>query len=269
MTADLIVDTDWLASHANHPSIVVIDVRAPTFYRQAHIPGATNVPFALLSWSAGRMPDAETVQRALSHAGVSRRTHIVVYDDGAGPDGAMVCFVLDYYRHPRFSLLDGGMTKWLHEARDAQEGVTETSPAAYDVGEPNLEVLASLQSVKEDLHRADAAIVDTRSSAEYMGIQPTASRDGHIPGAVNIDYVNNLVRTGEEIIQHRDPDELRDLYLRAGVTPDKRVVVYCQTGARSSESYVALRALGYPRVANYVRGWQEWGNAPDTPVEDA
>jgi len=52
-----------------------------------------------------------------------------------------------------------------------------------------------------------------------------------------------------------------------GVTPDKEIVVYCQTHHRSSHSYVMLKHLGYPHVRGYAGAWSEWGNDPELPIE--
>jgi thiosulfate/3-mercaptopyruvate sulfurtransferase len=52
-----------------------------------------------------------------------------------------------------------------------------------------------------------------------------------------------------------------------GVTPDKEVVVYCQTHRRSSHIYVVLKSLGFERVRGYPGSWSEWGNDPSTPIE--
>jgi thiosulfate/3-mercaptopyruvate sulfurtransferase len=51
------------------------------------------------------------------------------------------------------------------------------------------------------------------------------------------------------------------------VTPDKEVIVYCQTHHRSAHTYIVLKALGYPDVKGYPGSWSEWGNLPDTPIE--
>ena len=59
--------------------------------------------------------------------------------------------------------------------------------------------------------------------------------------------------------------QLRTIFERRGATPDKEIVVYCNTGFRSAHAYLALRLLGYPRVRNYVGSWQEWGNREGLP----
>ena len=57
------------------------------------------------------------------------------------------------------------------------------------------------------------------------------------------------------------------MYERAGVTPDREVVTYCQGGYRAAHSYLALRLIGYPRVRNYIGSWKEWGDRVDLPIE--
>ena len=98
-------------------------------------------------------------------------------------------------------------------------------------------------------------LVDARTPEEY--------ERGHIPGAVNINFLRNLSENGLPV--WRPADDLRAMYAAAGVTPDKHVVPYCATGARSAVTDFTLRWLGYPSVALYSASWQEWNANPDTP----
>ena len=90
-----------------------------------------------------------------------------------------------------------------------------------------------------------------------------AARGGAIPGAVHLEWTHNLDQNGA----FKPVSELREMYERAGVTPDKEVVTYCQGGYRAAHSYLALRLLGYPRVRNYIGSWKEWGDRVDLPIE--
>jgi thiosulfate/3-mercaptopyruvate sulfurtransferase len=99
-------------------------------------------------------------------------------------------------------------------------------------------------------------VLDARSPAEFRGEDVRAKFGGHIPGAVNVDWVENF--GGGTLL--KEPDALKALYAAKGITPDKEVIALCQTGQRSSVSYLTLRLLGYPKVGNYAGSWIEWGN---------
>ena len=90
-----------------------------------------------------------------------------------------------------------------------------------------------------------------------------AARGGAIPGAVHLEWTNNLGPDGA----FKPADELQADVRAAGVTPDREVVTYCQGGYRAAHSYIALRLIGYPRVRNYIGSWKEWGDRIDLPIE--
>jgi len=108
-------------------------------------------------------------------------------------------------------------------------------------------------------------ILDARSPAEYNGTDVRAKRGGHILGAVNIDW--QLAISPDDLKVFKPAAELRRLFEAAGVTPDKEVITYCQTGVRSAHTLFVLRLLGYNRVRNYDGSWAEWGNNPELPIE--
>jgi thiosulfate/3-mercaptopyruvate sulfurtransferase len=135
----------------------------------------------------------------------------------------------------------------------------------YAIREPDTSLAVSTEDLLESLDDHELMVLDVRASAEYEGFQMTAARNGHIPNAVNIEWSESL-EAGENGIQLRPRTDLEHTFMGAGVTPDRRIVVYCQSGHRASHSFLTLKHLGYPSVAQYAAGWQEWGNRPDTPV---
>ena len=91
---------------------------------------------------------------------------------------------------------------------------------------------------------------------------PRAARGGAIPGAIHIEWTHNLEQSGK----YKSDAELRALYEKAGITPDKEVIPYCQGGYRAAHSYIALRLLGFAKVRNYIGSWKEWGDRSDLPI---
>jgi thiosulfate/3-mercaptopyruvate sulfurtransferase len=114
------------------------------------------------------------------------------------------------------------------------------------------------------MKRPNVVIVDARSPAEYSGFDVQAKRGGHIPGALNIDWVRNV--TNDALKTFKPAPELRKMYEAAGVTPDKEIIVHCHTGVRAAHTIFTLSLLGYNRLRNYDGSWQEWGNRPDLPI---
>lgn len=93
--------------------------------------------------------------------------------------------------------------------------------------------------------------------------QEGAQRGGHIPGAVNIPWVQAVAEDGT----FKSRDELMGLYGNLGITADKEIIAYCRIGERSSHTWFALHyLLGYPNVRNYDGSWTEWGSAIGVPV---
>jgi thiosulfate/3-mercaptopyruvate sulfurtransferase len=117
----------------------------------------------------------------------------------------------------------------------------------------------------------EQVVLDVRSPLEFdgerfwpSGASEDAGRAGHVPGAVSVPI--DLLR--EEDDSFRPVEEMRRTLRRAGVTPDRRAIVYCTIGNRASQAWFAMRyLLGYPNVSVYYGSWVEWGKSPGTSIE--
>ena len=106
---------------------------------------------------------------------------------------------------------------------------------------------------------------DVRSDAEWEGKNDRGNkRAGHMPGAVHIEWLNNL--TSDQVQRLKPATELRAMFEKAGVTPDKEIVTVCQAGVRASHTATTLNLLGYKNVRVYDGSFGEWANREDTPI---
>ena len=159
-------------------------------------------------------------------------------------------------------VLDGGHDLWVKSGRPVTSECVAPTPSTWH-GDADPSKLATWRQVLAELGKPETAIVDTRSDAEYYGEAVRAKRGGAVPGAVHLEWTNNLQPDG----RFKPADELRAMYESRGVTPDKQVITYCQGGYRAAHAYLALRILGYPTVRNYTGSWKEWGDRLEAPIE--
>ncbi|AHC14360.1 sulfurtransferase [Salinispira pacifica] len=278
----LLIHTDEARRLIREGAILPVDCRGKDQYSRGHIPGAACISVAGLQdpeSPAGDLLPEEELIRTIRHAGIDSSRRLLLYDESGLVPSAKLFWILESLGRKNISLLDGGWPAWRQQnlpEETGNENVTNGS-AASETEAANPDGLftrsgentatAELEDVLNVLNAGDTAIVDARSAGEYSGETVTAEKNGHIPGAVHIEWQEHL----EDILTPRfkPKEDLRKLYESRGVTPGQNVIVYCRSGTRSSHSYFTLRYLGYSEVKNYAGSWLEWGNHPDTPVSSA
>lgn len=263
---ELLVETDWLEARLKEPGIRIVDLRAEKSYGEGHIPGAVRIDEGILrdpSEEDSYLPKPEKLAAVLGKAGISNESHVVAYDAEGGRAAARLWYVLAALGHDRASILNGGWTKWSAEKRPASVQAPEIAVAKF-TPKPVMALSCPASELKSS--SKDRIILDTRTKGEFEGSQTSKgfARAGHIPGAVHVDWTENV--TGPQKVFKALP-ELRKLYESKGVTPDKEIVTYCATGGRASHTFFALKLLGYPKVRIYYGSFGDWSSRADLPVE--
>ena len=247
-------------------SVRVVDVFNPTSQDRAFIPGAFHLPTpALIEGtppSTGKLPGKAQLDAVFGYIGYEPTQTIVVSDHEGGGWAGRLAWTLDVIGHTHWLYLDGGIHAWQQAGFDVTHAPTEAIRT-----EPDLTIdtnpLMEIDELMDSLGQEDLVIWDVRSRDEFLGFRPGAQRNGHIPGAVNIDWLdlmdhNNALRLRTDI---------RELLQEHGIEPDLKIVTHCQTHHRSGLSYMVARLLGYPSIRAYAGSWSEWGNRTDTPIE--
>jgi thiosulfate/3-mercaptopyruvate sulfurtransferase len=271
---DVLVTTDWVATHATDTSVRVVEVDVDTTaYDQGHVPGATawNWTTELCDTLVRDIVPARKLEELLGMSGIDNKTTIVLYGDNNNWFAAWAFWQLKIYGHKDVRIMDGGRKKWLAEGRDLATDKPALTKATYKASAPDVSLRAFLPEVQQAVKNRSAGLVDVRSPQEFTGeilappgLPETCQRGGHIPGAKSIPWSKACNDDGT----FKSIDELRALYAAQGITAERPVIAYCRIGERSSHTWFVLKhLLGFEHVKNYDGSWTEWGNLVGAPVE--
>lgn len=259
---------------------LVWDVRAPAEYAKGHIAGAVSIgdaPSVLRDGNREDFISVAAIEQILGSAGIDPSREIVVYGNRGTWNPYFALYTTQYFGGKSTSVYHGGIEDWIDAAKPITSAPTKLPSIALKLTVDTSRV-ASTREVIDKVGKANVQILDVRTTAEFEGNDIRAIRGGHVPGAVNIPYERNwqdpdtLAKLGKKQVNSsvgmslKPVDELRKMY--AGLDKEKETIVYCQSGARASESAGVLQQLGFKNVKVYDSSWLGYASALDAPAEN-
>ena len=264
----ILVTTEELDDYLDSGEVRVVDLSKSEHYASSHIPGASHLDYVTLldgnKPAPGRLPPDKQLEQLSSTLGLSNGCRIVACDDEGSGRAARLVWTLHVMGYTNCSVLDGGMTAWRNEQRrlSVEQTVWEnTSPTV--VMDPSL--IATREYILSQLNEDHTILVDARTPEEYKGEKRLSTRSGHIPGAINLNWLDTIDTNNHLRLKPRRI--LEDILETRQILPALEVITYCQTHHRSAHTWVLLKSLGYPTVRGYPGSWSEWGNDPETPIQ--
>ena len=267
-----LVDTTWLAAQLGRRGLVIVDCRAQPQYNGGHIPGSVcmspeNVRGVVEGVSAMLMPGA-VLAAQMSAMGLDPEDTVVVVPADKLHDATLIGMAFERLGHRRWAVLDGGYTRWAAENRPVDTLLPAVARSTYPLDPVADRFTVDYRTVLRHVQRADAIILDVRPADYYAGAKSDEARPGHIPGALNRPFSEDVAAAADSAGSFRPLDELAAAYAKLLPAKDARIVVHCRTGHQASQTFFVLRhLLGYANVFWYDGGWSEWASRPELPVE--
>lgn len=271
MSPDLpiIIEPEALYALLGNEQLLLVDLGKPETHAEAHLPGAMAMEYSALLRgdrpAPGHLPEPVAFSQTLSAAGITPAHTVVAYDDEGGGKACRLVWNLHAAGHPRAAVLNGGIHAWQALKLPLEASSSPPTARHYGAIEYGTAPVATRDEILARLGDPGLALLDARTPEEFAGTKVRAAKGGHIPGAVNLNWLDCIDRGNHGRLY---PDAILHALLgERGITADREVFTYCHTHHRSAHSYVMLRHLGFEAVKGYPGSWSEWGNDPQTPVE--
>jgi thiosulfate/3-mercaptopyruvate sulfurtransferase len=274
----LLISTAELAAHLDDPAFAIVDVRhdlaqpdtmGESQYRAAHIPGArfAHMDRDLAAAKTGRngrhpLPSPEACAALFGRLGIDASKQVVAYDAGGGMYAPRLWWMLRWLGHDAVAVLDGGFAKWVREGRPTNAAIPAPRPATFAVRGVDRTFAAA--DVLASLADRSLMLIDARGAERFRGeVEPLDPVAGHVPGAVNRPYLQNLEPDGT----FKSPEKLRTEFASiVGATSAPKIVNMCGSGVSACHNMLAMELAGIAGTKLYPGSWSEWCADPSRPV---
>lgn len=264
------VKTEWLHKNLGNPSVVVIDVRNQAQYNTSHIPGslalgAENIRTHVKGLGSMLSP-VEILAQQVSLMGIMPSDTIVLVPSEAIRDATLVGLALERVGHSVYALLEGGFEQWVEDGLPLSTNLPDVVVSNYPTRLDADIFTVAATDVLAALRKHNAVIIDVRPAEYFQGKKSDEPRSGHIKGAINRPYTDDLHKS-ESVTTFKSLSELGAVYARLIPSKKSRVIVHCRTGHQASQTVFVLKhLLGYENVLWYDGGWSEWAARSTLPI---
>ncbi len=277
MSFTTLISTADLARHLDDPVFVIVDCRhnltdvdaGERAYRAAHIPGAAflHLDRDLSGAKTGRngrhpLPEVSALAATFGRTGIDTIKQVVAYDQNGGMWASRLWWLLHWLGHDAVAVLDGGLDKWIAEGRPQTSELPGPRSATFVPMRPG--PAATADEIVRHLNDGSLFVLDARAPERFRGdLEPLDPVAGHIPGAHNRPYGENLTSQGSFKPAALLRSEFEALL---GDTPPSAVVHHCGSGVTACHNVLAMSVAALRGSRLYPGSWSEWIADPAKPV---
>ena len=270
-----IITATELSEIFNQENLVILDARtgkdARENYLQNHIKGARFIDLdkdlaeiGEDSAFGGRhpLPKISKFAETLQILGISEDSHLVVYDTSNGANAAARCWwMLKSFGVEKVQVLSGGFKTAEKTGIPLKSGEEIFEKTSFILKEYWSWPTSTLEEVEKEIAENSATVIDVRDSYRYKGeSEPIDLVAGHIPGAINIPFSENLDENGEFL----SPEILKEKYQQLLNDKPEKLIIHCGSGVTACHTILALNYAGFVTLSGaevpnlYVGSWSEW-----------
>lgn len=282
MASTPLISTSDLATRIADHNLRIIDCRfdltdseaGRRAYLQSRLPHARyadlNRDLSDLSQVAehGRhpLPSMTSLAASFARLDITRNTHVVAYDQDSGAYAARLWWLLRATGHAQVKVLSGGFAAWQRAGLPIETGPAPLYPPSRLPERLVLPATSWLtaENVTRGLADGSLLVLDARGAARFRGeVEPIDPVAGHVPGAINRPFQDNLDSHG----CFKEPAQLRSefaqlLHGRAAT----QVVHMCGSGVTACHNRLAMDHAGLRGSRLYPDSWSGWITDPERPV---
>ncbi|MEC3876539.1 sulfurtransferase [Chryseobacterium salviniae] len=202
------------------------------------------------------LPDIKRFAETLSGLGITENTHIVIYDDKNGANAATrAWWMLKAFGLVKVQVLDGGFQNAEKQGVEFSSGEETFERSEIIKREKWFLPISTLEDVDNELIKNDSTVIDVRDAYRYRGeSEPIDLVAGHIPGAINIPFSENLDENGNFL----SPEILKEKYSKLLEGKSENLIIHCGSGVTACHTILALHHAGFDIPSLYVGSWSEW-----------
>ncbi len=208
------------------------------------------------------LPARRAFAQTLGRCGITPATQVVALDAQGGVYASRLWWMLRWMGHTNAAVLDGGLGAWTATGGPLTTAAP-TRAAAPDYPE-RLSLVATIDAATLNRRLGMLAIVDARAGERFRGeVEPLDKAAGHIPGASNRFFKDNLAADG----RFKPASKLRaEFRAMLGARPTSEVVHQCGSGVTACHNLLAMEHAGLSGTLLYPGSWSEWSSDPTRPI---